>query len=337
MTKNRNASSTLFGFQFQVNSAIVLMLENIKNLKEIRLEGDKEDIEIYLNDNNVILAQAKSIVNGSYDFQNVRSKLEKSLISLSEGSKNIKNVKELIMITNSANPLKLKNYGTIFHPGMETRKKFKDLSPDGKNVIEKIINKKNVDIDLSKFKIQILPFETDDEKEKYKFIKKNIEEFLYDIKITQVIAIDLMGKWQNELLENGSKKDGKINLTKKQIMWPMIVILLDIEKNKSEFLEDLDTELYEEVVSRYAGIIDTCNEQFEFSTKIIYDFNGFSKGKNLKENQIKFINRNWKNYAYCIEGAEIEEEHIEPLIKIIIDIIINNRKKIDKIKQGVNL
>lgn len=36
---NRGADSVLFGFDFQANAAIVLMLENIKNMSSIRLEG----------------------------------------------------------------------------------------------------------------------------------------------------------------------------------------------------------------------------------------------------------------------------------------------------------
>ena len=34
MPKNRRANATLFGFDFQRNAAIVLMLENIKELKD---------------------------------------------------------------------------------------------------------------------------------------------------------------------------------------------------------------------------------------------------------------------------------------------------------------
>ena len=44
---NRAATSVLFGFDFQANAAIVLMLENIKDMSSIRLEGS-EDIEINL-------------------------------------------------------------------------------------------------------------------------------------------------------------------------------------------------------------------------------------------------------------------------------------------------
>lgn len=43
---NRRADATLFGFDFQVNAAIVIMLDNIENMKSIRLESENEDIEI---------------------------------------------------------------------------------------------------------------------------------------------------------------------------------------------------------------------------------------------------------------------------------------------------
>ena len=46
---DRSATSVLFGFDFQANAAIVLMLENIKDMSHIRLEGC-EDIDIKLND-----------------------------------------------------------------------------------------------------------------------------------------------------------------------------------------------------------------------------------------------------------------------------------------------
>lgn len=80
---NRTATSVLFGFDFQANAAIVLMLENIKDMTSIRLEGT-EDIEINLNDGSCLLAQAKAVVNSSTDFSNVLSNLKKSITSLSE-------------------------------------------------------------------------------------------------------------------------------------------------------------------------------------------------------------------------------------------------------------
>ena len=48
MGKDRRADAVLFGFDFQVNAAIVLMLEKIKELQSIRLESENEDIDIEL-------------------------------------------------------------------------------------------------------------------------------------------------------------------------------------------------------------------------------------------------------------------------------------------------
>ena len=42
----RNATPSSFGWDFQINAAIVLMLENIKTIKSVRVEGKKEDIEL---------------------------------------------------------------------------------------------------------------------------------------------------------------------------------------------------------------------------------------------------------------------------------------------------
>ena len=45
---SRNATPSSFGWDFQINAAIVLMLENIKAIKSVRVEGKKEDIELLL-------------------------------------------------------------------------------------------------------------------------------------------------------------------------------------------------------------------------------------------------------------------------------------------------
>ena len=59
---NRTATSVLFGFDFQANAAIVLMLENIKDMTSIRLEG-AEDIEINLNDGSCFEVNPKSFLS----------------------------------------------------------------------------------------------------------------------------------------------------------------------------------------------------------------------------------------------------------------------------------
>lgn len=50
MPRSRRADAVIFGFDFQVNAAVVLMIENIRDLESLRLEGNYEDIELKLND-----------------------------------------------------------------------------------------------------------------------------------------------------------------------------------------------------------------------------------------------------------------------------------------------
>ncbi|MBR5840398.1 MAG: hypothetical protein IKZ84_17800, partial [Victivallales bacterium] len=78
---DRRADDLFFGIDFQINAGIVLMIEHIKDATFIRMESDKEDIEIELNNKCSILAQAKSVVNASTDFKNVLEKLKKALLS----------------------------------------------------------------------------------------------------------------------------------------------------------------------------------------------------------------------------------------------------------------
>ena len=59
---SRNATPSSFGWDFQVNAAIVLMLENVREAKSVRVEGKKEDIELLLENEENIYAQAKSVM-----------------------------------------------------------------------------------------------------------------------------------------------------------------------------------------------------------------------------------------------------------------------------------
>ena len=70
MAKSSNASQDVFGFDFQINATIFLLLDNIKEVKTVRMEGASEDIELTMNDGNqyngplVKTTSAKNIVNG---------------------------------------------------------------------------------------------------------------------------------------------------------------------------------------------------------------------------------------------------------------------------------
>ena len=99
---DRNASASAFGWDFQANSAILLMLENIKEAKRVRVEGANEDIEITLQDHTKIYAQAKAVEKPD-DTSHVIDKLTKALETLTDAAK--KGDGSLFTyLTNSSNP-----------------------------------------------------------------------------------------------------------------------------------------------------------------------------------------------------------------------------------------
>lgn len=336
MIKNRRANSVIFGFDFQVNSSIVLMLENIRVMDSLILEGNNEDIEIKLNDGSLILAQAKAVEKSSSDFRNVIKNFKKSLQSLSDGYKKAAKTSELIMITNSPNPLNDSSTLGIF--SLDAHRNYESLPDVLKTKIQGYVDEDDIDLDLSKFKIQILPFETDDEIERYKFVKKAIEEFVTDINIVDLgISKKLMSIWQNEVFKNGAKGNASIELSKKDIVWPMIVILIDPTKMDSEFAEMFDEALFDEINKKYSDIIEVCSEKYEFFAKVLYDYKCFIHNGNNIEKTKCFISSSWTNYKETFSDIDDTEEVIEGLIKIILNNIIRNRIKIDKIKSGVGL
>lgn len=134
---NRRASPVLFGFDFQVNAAIYLMLENLKELDSIQIEGRNEDIEIFLNDDTEILAQVKAVVRASDDFTHVLENLKKGLLTLSEAAEG-RNIKKLEFVTNSLNPFNDSKNPNIF-TGLPTYRAYKDLPKSCRLKIDKYL------------------------------------------------------------------------------------------------------------------------------------------------------------------------------------------------------
>jgi hypothetical protein len=335
MAVNRRANATLFGFDFQVNAAIVLMIENIKSLKNLKLEGNYEDIELELENNQYILAQAKSVENSSSDFHNVRKNLKKALISLSEGSQEI-DVQQLILITNSPDPLNDKYTRSIFYG--EAHRSFSSLPESSKKLIEGYLKELDKPLDTNKFTIQVLPFETDNDLERYKVVRKNVDDFIGELKLNiPGLGKELLSIWNEEVFKNGSKKDSAIKLSKKDIIWPVIVIVTNDERCDESLLDEFEIGQYEEILRQYKETIDNCCEKCEIFIKVLSDYNEYKSTKKTSEKYLDFISNKWGNYKSEFENVGIDADVLEGLTKIILYRIIKNRINIDRIKKGVGL
>lgn len=334
--RDRRAHTVLFAFDFQVNAAIVLMLENIKELKSLRLEGNEEDIELTLDDNRKILAQAKSVENASSDFSHVRANLKKALITLSEGAQKAE-TKQLIFITNSPNPFNDQNSRSIFWG--PTRRPFSTLPPSAQEIVVEYLNTIDNHLDPHKFTVQVFPFETDDETERYKAVMQAINDFIGSLNANTSPGLGkkLLQVWHNDIFVNGSKKDAAIQLNKKNIIWPIIVLETDISRCEESFTEQFDVGVYDEVVHLYGKTIDSCCERVDFFTRVLYDYNQFQCNKKPMDKCLEFVNCLWEDYKSEFSVPGIDSEALEALTKTVLYNVVRRRIIINKIKQGANL
>lgn len=333
---NRRANAVLFGFDFQINAAIILMLENIKDLQSVRLESKNEDIELTLANGQKILAQAKAVEKSSSDFSHVRENLKKALISLSEGAQRT-TTQQLIFITNSPNPFNDSSSSSVFN-GFPTRRAFSTLPPSAQTIVKNYLNNIKNPLDLKKFTVQVFPFETDDEAERYKAVLQAINDFIGTLNVNSPgLGKWLLQIWNGNLFTNGSKRDPSIELSKKDIIWPILVHETNIDRCDDDFLSQFDIGVYEEIVRLYSTTINSYCERIELFTKILYDYIKFPSKKNPLEKCNDFINNSWENYKSEFSSGCIDDNTLEVLTKVVLYNVIRRRITIDKVKQGVNL
>lgn len=334
MGRSRRADAVVFGFDFQINAAIVLFLENVKNAKSLRLEGDYEDIEIEMDNGEYILAQAKAVERASDDFANVRANMKKAITTLSEGSHKT-NAKELIMVTNSPNPFNDDSKSAFYGP---SKRFYKDLPKSAKEKVDGYLKEVKEPLDVDKFKVQVIPFETDEDAERYKIIKQCIDDFVGELNTNTVgLGIKLLDVWHRQVFDNGGKHNATIKLNKKEIVWPILVKVTEDNGLDEEFRNQFDIGLLEEVRNRYADIIENHCERCEHFIKILSGFNSFQSKKKPIEKINDFIEKKWNDYSNEFSSEIVEDEVKEAITKIVIYKVLRQRYAINHVKERTNI
>lgn len=331
---DRSAVPLNFGLEFQANAAIVLMLENMEEMNSIRLERN-EDIDIELVDGSYVLAQAKSVVKASTDFANVRVNVKKAMESLSDGAKKVK-AKELVFISNSPNPFNDDESRTLFWGPSVVR--YNELPPTAKNMIQGYLSQIREPLDTNLLSIRTIPFEGDDERQRYKAVYNVIQGFLDGFDLNERGFWKRLHEiWGGMLDRSGTKADKKITLAKKDVVWPIIVCVTGhgIIKTDTSYCLELDEGEFEEVSNKYAEIIDYCSARYELVAKVISDFtlSGIKGNDAIKQ----FINDHWNDYKDDLGVDGIDGYIQASLVKIIMYSILVKRIAINRIKKTVKL
>ena len=332
----RYANSVLFGFDFQSNAAIVLMIDNMADMDTIRIEGE-EDIEIGLNDGTYVLAQAKSVMKASTDFANVRQKAQKAMKSLSEAAQK-RRAKQLIYFTNSTNPFNDEASRPLFYG--KARRKYSDLPDNTKVIIDGWLSDIDKPLDTDLLTVQMISFETDDDDERYKVVLEKISDFIGGLDLhlaTDGLRKKLHDVWVTMLDRNGSKSNRDITLTKKDVVWPIIVFVTYSRQLylEGQYYQGLDEDEIEEIERRYGELIEDTSERFDIVVKVITDYG--EKRQNRRDAIDWFVNDYWSDYIGEFGLDAVEEPLKSCLTKKILHAILRKKIAINSIKQTVNL
>lgn len=325
---DRNASPSAFGWDFQANAAILLMIENIKTADKVRVEGKDEDIEITLMDKSKIYSQVKSVMRPD-DYSNVIEKLEAALETLDLASTNGDGCL-FTYITNSPNPFN--NQRTMSYFSGRTHLYYKELPTSCQNKIQDIIKKNgHTNIDVEKLDIRVIPFYGSDPKNRFKEIQASVNELLSDLGISvSGINTELLDIWQRDFFHNATQVDTTITIEKKQMIWPLIVLVVD-KTVANEYKKDFVDDDIEEIERKYKMLINQKTMLYEFFTKVISDH----RRSNLSVR--KFVEDCWENYTDIVKAVEADDDTRMCLVKIILYKILTQRKYISEIRKGVNL
>ena len=330
-TPNRNAAAAANGWCFQVGAGIKLMLDYVKDFSHIKMEGKSDDIEITLGEGKKLYAQAKSVIQIG-DQKNAGKNLNNALKILSEDEQNGDAFK-LVYITNIVNPLSSKlvsafQYGQVYN--------FSILSSvDQTRIIDKVGN----DFPTDKFQLQIMHF-FGEGNDKFNTIKEYIKEFLRDAIEDPSYCQRLLDDWFEMLMVNSTDKPSenkKVNLTKKQILYPVITLVIDPPITDEEFSKVCDYEDYTEITQDFRETIYETTCDYEFIVQVLGDYLVKRKTAVDKKNyKYEFTKNEWRNYEKEFIRI-VDAEKRQALVKILILTIITRNSKLNRIKKAVNL
>lgn len=337
---NRNASTSAFGWEFQANAAIVLFIKNIERASGIRIEGAKEDIEIYLDDGNVIYGQAKA--NATNDpGRGASTRFNDALVTLAENVK-ATDCEQILYVTNDDYPLGKSLDYSVFHGGGFLL--YDELTPDMRSFVSDKANSAGINQEsLNKFGIFVVGFVGKDPSTRHKCIMRSINELIGKLGLNIYPVINeekLRDQWGQLFQENAADTDMTIHLDKEDFIWPIIVMLCSMD-SYSSVMADYDSDLVQEIIGSYASTITYQTQRFEFITKLLSDFGNYaSRADNTRRIFAgkDFISQHWPDYVDDLGLDAIhDKEDREVVMRAIMHSVLRRESVIGEIRRGVNL
>ncbi len=336
---SRNASASARGWDFQANAAIVLFIRNIRNVREIRVEGELDDIELFLNDGTKLYAQAKARTTANPG-DGSSTRFRDALKTLADDLKE-EDCAQILYVTNDEYPFGRKHKLAMF--GDDSLFRYDEL-PDGVRLyIKKAATTVGIkDESLELFSVCIVGFYGDDDDTRYRVVHQYVDKLISDLKLNRYGSVDsqsLRRTWDYMLSKNAANQNTGIRVDKETFVWPIVYALCEVSSDEKVF-EDYDYDFQEEVLAQYRRVVTEHSNRFSLVTKIMSDFNDYRHlhiGMTRREIKKEFIREYWRNYEDEIGTNDVDDETSAVLIGLILQKVINKHDVIKKIKREVNL
>jgi len=325
--KSRNARASAFGWIFQSSAGIYLLLDCIEEAISLKMEGEKEDIEIKLKDESIIYAQAKSIENPN-DTKNIKVKLKKALTSLGECEEPIN---KLIYVTNILNPLN-SEYPKHYE---YSRTNYNEFLDEDKQLILDILKDNNkINFPTAKFEIVNFKFYGDDN-QRYSEVLNKVRVFLDKAEVPREKAESLLREWKNLLMNNCAQR---ANMSKADVLFPLILVTIEGSDLYERYNKICDLGIYDETKSRYSEFIHNIPKGTEFFMKVCGHYRKWSTATCVSGDKIEeYIKNNWEEYKEEFSEVEKNKDMLESLIKLLLLATLTKRYTINGIKGAAKL
>ena len=331
----RNASAELSGWEFQFNAGIVIMLNYIREADSVRMEGTTQDIEVFFNDGRTVFAQAKSCSNPD-DNSNASRDWESAVTTLCEACQKAP-VRELICVTNRHDPFCDKDSMRKFDHAYALVP-FANLPQACKDKISKYCLRKGLSLPTDRFTVLDIEF-SGDGFPRYETIKERVSSFLVEIDpLFSGWGSHVLQFWQQQFGMNASQKDRNIRISKRRMIWPLIVRLCD--RVDVDWIDDFDGSSIEEIEGSFGSIIEAHSERFDLVSKIMTSYETYKtlhRNKTERETTAAFILEAQQGLSDEFDLRDVDPEIATAVRKLTIEKILMERRKIAKVKKAVGL
>lgn len=318
--EDNDASASAFGWQFQLLSAIPLILRDIKNVKHFIIEGKYQDIEIYYSDDTQSFIQAKAVqMEDSENNSTKNNKFKQAIISLYKTP--FVDSKKIIYCSNFKSPIlddaalfsnKLVNYNncpasiknqidslimdaaTLVENDLKAKKK--NAERNGKIIdkrVEESMNMlserlRNDSLKTNIYFYTVYPFFGEGRlEERASVIDDKIVSFLSDevqLKPKTAVAIStrLLKHWAVCFLNDAGtiSTSDSKTITKQELLWPIVV-----------FNSSFDTELVKETMKGRITSSDISEAEAHLNDEVF-----------LQLQRFQFLHKLYKDFASYLKS-----------------------------------